>query len=151
MFKCFHHSPDGDCERVSDNNGNGDRNNNNQDQSGIPSEDDEGASSNGFSSSPEPLSSSSVTVSESTPGKCNDSLWNHVYNPSRLEIVDTCITLTGVIDSIRSEQDGDLHIRLRLDPPHAHLVNQANQENQFGDLVLEPICIGKVIQATAVS
>jgi hypothetical protein len=24
------------------------------------------------------LSSSSVTVSESTPGKCNDSLWNHV-------------------------------------------------------------------------
>jgi len=97
------------------------------------------------------LSSSSVTVSESTPGKCNDSLWNHVYNPSRLEIVDTCITLTGVIDSIRSERDGDLHIRLRLDPPHAHLVNQANQENQFGDLVLEPICIGKVIQATAVS
>ena len=93
MFKCFHRSPDGDCERVSDNNGNGDRNNNNQDQSGIPSEDDEGASSNGFSSlphatSPEPLSSSSVTVSESTPGKCNDSLWNHVYNPSRLEIVD---------------------------------------------------------------
>jgi len=156
MFKCFHRSPDGDCERVSDNNGNGDRNNNNQDQSGIPSEDDEGASSNGFSSlphatSPEPLSSSSVTVSESTPGKCNDSLWNHVYNPSRLEIVDTCITLTGVIDSIRSERDGDLHIRLRLDPPHAHLVNQANQENQFGDLVLEPICIGKVIQATAVS
>ncbi|MGN6631766.1 MAG: hypothetical protein ACTHKP_05935 [Nitrososphaeraceae archaeon] len=83
MSKCFHRSPDGDCERVSDNNGNGDRNNNNQDQSGIPSEDDEGASSNGFSSlphatSPKPLSSSSVTVSESTPGKCNDSLWNHV-------------------------------------------------------------------------
>jgi len=156
MFKCFHRSPDGDCERVSDNNGNGDRNNNNQDQSGIPSEDDKGASSNGFSSSPhatspEPLSSSSVTVSESTPGKCNDSLWNHVYNPSRLEIVDTCITLTGVIDSIRSERDGDLHIRLRLDPPHAHLVNQANQENQFGDLVLEPICIGKVTQATAIT
>ena len=117
----FHQSPDGDCERVANDN-NGGSSNSNEDQNGIPSEDDEGASSNGFSSSsnttsPEPLSSSSVTVSESTPGKCNDSLWNHVYNASRLEIVDTCITLTGVIDSIRSERDGDLHIRLRLDPP----------------------------------
>lgn len=26
-----------------------------------------------------------------------------------------------------------------------------NQENQFGDLVLEPICIGKVTQGTAIS
>jgi hypothetical protein len=151
----FHQSPDGDCERVANDN-NGGSSNSNEDQNGIPSEDDGGASSNGFSSSsnatsPEPLSSSSVTVSESTPGKCNDSLWNHVYNPSRLEIVDKCITVTGNIDSIRTERDGDLHIRLRPDPPHAHLVNQANQENQFGDLVLEPICIGKVTQATAIT
>ncbi len=92
-----------------------------------------------------------MTASESTPGKCYDSLWNHVYNPSRLQIVVKCITVTGIIDTIRSEQDGDLHIRLKLDPPYAHLVNQANQENQFGDLILEPICIGKVTQATAIS
>lgn len=26
-----------------------------------------------------------------------------------------------------------------------------NQENQFGDLVLEPICIGKATQGTAIS
>jgi hypothetical protein len=150
----FHRSPDGGCEMVSDNNnGNGDRNNNNKDQNRNLSENDEDASSNSFSSSSDGTSSapSIVTASESAPGKCDDSLWNHVYNPSRLQIVDKCITVTGVIDSIRSERDGDLHIRLRLDPPHAHLVNQANQENQFGDLVLEPICIGKVIQATAIS
>jgi hypothetical protein len=67
-----------------------------------------------------------------------------------LQIIDKCITVTGVIDSIRSDRDGDLHIR-KLDPPHAHLVNQTNQENQFGDLVLESICIGKVTQTTAVS
>jgi hypothetical protein len=151
----FHQSPDGDCERVANDN-NGGSSNSNEDQNGILSEDDEGTSSNGVSSSshatsPEPLSSSSVTVSESTPGKCNDSLWNHVYNPSRLEIVDKCITVTGNIDSIRTERDGDLHIQLSPDPPHAHLVNQANQENQFGDLVLEPICIGKVTQATAIT
>jgi hypothetical protein len=68
-----------------------------------------------------------------------------------LQIVDKRITATGIIDTIRSEQDGDLQIRLKLDPPYAHLVNQANQENQFGDLILEPICIGKVTQATAIS
>ena len=78
----FHQSPDGDCERVANDN-NGGSSNSNEDQNGIPSEDDEGTSSNGVSSSshatsPEPLSSSSVTASESTPGKCNDSLWNHV-------------------------------------------------------------------------
>ena len=151
----FHRSPDEDCERVADNN-NGGNNNNNGDQSSIPSANDEDARSNGFSSPPDatssaPSSPSIVTASESTPGKCDDSLWNHVYNPSRLQIVDKCITVTGIIDSIRSEQDGDLHIRLKLDPSHSHLVNQANQENQFGDLVLEPICIGKVTQATAIS
>ncbi len=152
----FHRSPDGDCERVADNNSNDGNNNDNEDQlSGIPSNNGKDITSNIFSSSDAtasiPSSPSVVTASESTPGKCDDLLWNHVYNPSRLEIVDKCITVTGSIDSIRSERDGDLHIRLKLDPPYSHLVNQANQENQFGDLVLEPICIGKVTQATAIS
>jgi hypothetical protein len=153
----FHRSPDGDCEKVADNaDKNGGGSNNNKDQSSTSSENDEDASSNGFSSShdttfPAPSSPSIIAASESTLGKCDDSLWNHVYNPSRLQIVDKCITVTGIIDSIRSERDGDLHIRLKLDPSHSHLVNQANQENQFGDLVLEPICIGKVTQATAIS
>ena len=132
----FHRSPDGDCERVADNNGN-DGNNNNEDQVGdIPSKNDKDTTSNTFSSSSDstasiPPSPSVVTSSELTPGKCDDSLWNHVYNPSRLQIIDKCITVTGIIDSIRSERDGDLHIRLKLDSPYAHLVNQANQENQF--------------------
>jgi hypothetical protein len=156
----FHRSPDGDCERIADNNNsNGDNNNNNNDDelSGIPSKNSKDTRSSSFSSSSAgtttsaPSSPSIVIASESTPGKCDDSLWNHVYNPSRLQIVDKCITVTGIIDSIRTERDGDLHIRLKPDPPHAHLVNQANQENQFGDLVLEPICIGKVTQATAIS
>ena len=150
----FHRSPDGDCERVDDNNGNEVDNNNDDQVSDIPSKNDKDATSNSFSPSSDstaslPPSPSVVTSSESTPGKCDDSLWNHIYNPSRLQIVDKCITVTGIIDSIRSERDGDLHIRLKLDSPYASIVNQANQENQFGDLVLEPICIGKVTQATA--
>ncbi len=109
---------------------------NNEDQlSDIPSNNGKDTTSNRFSSSGTsasiPLSPSIVTASESTPGKCDDSLWNHVYNPSRLQIVDKCITVTGIIDSIRSEQDGDLHIRLKLDPSHSHLVNQANEKTNL--------------------
>ena len=147
----FHRSPDGDCERVADNDGS---NNENQ-LSDIPSKNGKDTTSNSLSSSsgtppvaPSPLT---LTASESTPRKCDDSLWNHLYNPSRLQIVDKCITVTGIIDSIRSQRDGDLHIRLKPDPSYSHLINQANQENQFGDLVIEPICIGKVTQATAIS
>ena len=155
----FHRSPDGDCERVADNNSNDGSNNKNQ-LSDIPFENGKDTTSSGGNSLPSsssgtpfaaPSSPSTLTASESTPGKCDESLWNHVYNPSRLQIVDKCITVSGIIDSIRSELDGDLHVRLKPDPPYAHLLNQANQENQFGDLVLEPICIGKVTQATAVS
>jgi hypothetical protein len=147
----FHRSPDGDCERVADNNSNDGSNNKNQ-LSDIPFENGKDTTSSGGNSLPSsssgtpfaaPSSPSTLTASESKPGKCDESLWNHVYNPSRLQIVDKCITVTGIIDSIRSELDGDLHVRLKPDPPYAHLVNQANQENQFGDLVLEPILYRK--------
>ena len=67
------------------------------------------------------------TAVESTPGKCDESLWDHVYNPSRLQIVDSCITITGTIDSIRAEKDGDLHIRLSVDSQYSYLINQANE------------------------
>ncbi len=132
----FHRSPDGDCERIADNNNsNGDNNNNNNDDelSGIPSKNSKDTRSNSFSSS---LAGTTTSAPSS---------------PSIVIASESCITVTGIIDSIRTERDGDLHIRLKPDPPHAHLVNPANQENQFGDLVLEPICIGKVTQATAIS
>jgi hypothetical protein len=122
----YHRSPDGDCERVS------------------------GGSSSSRTIGP-PASFATSTAAESTTGKCDESLWDHVYNPSRLQIVDSCITITGTIDSIRAEKDGDLHIRLSVDSQYSHLINQANKDNQFGDLVLEPICVREVTQASAIS
>jgi hypothetical protein len=124
----YHRSPDGDCERVSD-----------------------GSSSSPTVGTAAPSSARINTALESTPGKCDESLWNHVYNPSRLQIVDSCITITGTIDSIRAEKDGDLHIRLSVDSQYSHLINQANERNQFGDLVLEPICVREVTQASAIA
>jgi hypothetical protein len=124
----YHRSPDGDCERVSD-----------------------GSSSSPTVGTAAPSSARINAGAESTPGKCDESLWEHVYNPSRLQIVDSCITITGTIDSIRAEKDGDLHIRLSVDSQYSHLINQANTDNQFGDLVLEPICVREVTQASAIA
>jgi hypothetical protein len=81
--------------------------------------------------------------------QCDKSLWNHVYNPSRLQLVDNCRTVSGVIDSIRTEQDGDYHIRLKLDPQFSSFINSANVIGQSGDLVVEPICINPVTQPDA--
>jgi hypothetical protein len=157
----YHRSPDGNCERVSgsgssstsDKNTAKDtkniNNDNSLDQNGFATAPSEGRSDS-TTSTPTP-SATINTGAESTPGKCDESLWDHVYNPLRLQIVNSCITITGTIDSIRAEKDGDLHIRLSVDLEYSHLINQANRDNQFGDLVLEPICIREVTQASAIA
>ena len=60
-------------------------------------------------------------------------------------------SVLGVIESKRVEKDGDYHIRVKLDPPFSNLINSANMKNQFGDLVVEPICVNRVTQADAIS
>jgi hypothetical protein len=68
-----------------------------------------------------------------------------------LQVVDNCKSVTGVIESKRVEKDGDFHIMVKLDPQFSNLINSANIKNQFGDLVVEPICVNKVTQADAIS
>jgi len=85
----------------------------------------------------------------STPS-CNQTLWNHVYHQWRLNIVDPCITASGVIDAARNESDGDVHILVNLDPQFVNLTNQANQDHQAGDLVVEPICHKPPTQTSAI-
>lgn len=96
-----------------------------------------------------PTSSESVLSGSSSA--CDATLWNHVYHPQRLKILDACKTVTGVIEFVKAEPDGDYHIRLRLDSPFAQLINQENIDKQHGDLVLEPICEHPVTQEDAVS
>ncbi|MBU6415123.1 hypothetical protein KGQ34_02690 [Patescibacteria group bacterium] len=74
------------------------------------------------------------------PPVCDAELWKYVYNPSRLEIKNPCIRVTGEIRSIRKEKDGDYHILIRLDPKFRHLLNKTNG----GLLVVEPVCQIKV-------
>ncbi len=81
---------------------------------------------------------SSSTAHAAVTPTCDKSLWQHVFLPTRLHIVDPCITATGVIKSIHVENDGDFHIKLLAD--NSSLINQANIKFENGDLVLEAIC-----------
>ena len=137
----FHRSPSGDCEQVG---------------SSPSSETDvSSGSTNSYqndNSVGSPSSLSHPSSSEPTSSNhCDQSLWNHIYHPSRLQVVTPCKSVLGVIESKRVEKDGDYHIRVKLDPPFSNLINSANIKNQFGYLVVEPICVNKVTQADAIS
>jgi hypothetical protein len=60
------------------------------------------------------------------------------------------MTVSGTVNRIKNEPDGDYHVRLRLDPQFAGLINDANVRMQAGDLILEPVCIHAVTQADAI-
>ena len=81
--------------------------------------------------------------------QCDQSLWEYVYNPGRLRVLEACISVTGTVEEVRKEADGDVHIRFRLDQEFESLLNEKNISRQQGDLVLEPICQGKIRQADA--
>jgi hypothetical protein len=83
--------------------------------------------------------------------QCDQSLWQDVYHPNRLQVLNACTSVTGAVDEVRQEPDGDFHIRFRLDPQFTSLLNQKNISSQQGDLVLEPICQHQVTQADAVA
>lgn len=74
----------------------------------------------------------------------------YVYNPDRLEVVQACVYATGVIEAVRREADGDLHMLLALDPAYRYLLTPANQGEELGDLVIEPVCVKSVTQTDAI-
>ncbi len=90
---------------------------------------------------------------ENVASTCHDpgSISSHVYNPGRLDVVRQCITVSGTVDNVLSEADGDYHVRLGLDPPYANLTNDANYNYQHGDLVIEIICATTVTQYDAMA
>jgi hypothetical protein len=92
---------------------------------------------------------------------CDETLWKHVYNPSRLIVEEKCATVTGTIvnatasekkhekDGVRHEADGDTHGWLKLDPGQEKFLNDGNKQAQAGNLVFEIVCIFPVTQADA--
>ena len=79
-------------------------------------------------------------VSQSAATGCDASLWDHVYDPTRLQQLAPCVSVTGVIEESSVEADGDQHFLLRLDPGQDTLLNKRNQKKKSGDIVLEIVC-----------
>ena len=71
---------------------------------------------------------------------CDESLWDHVYHPSRLGIVEECISVTGTVTFSSVQRDGDQHLGVKLDPVFAHLINEENVKHQNGAMLTELIC-----------
>jgi hypothetical protein len=93
----------------------------------------------------------SVLPANAAPVRCRGIrfLWQHVYHPDRLEVKKMCTGVTGTIVKKLGEDDGDLHIRLKLDSGFEDLLNDGNRQNQGGNLVVEPICDHTVTQEDA--
>jgi len=83
------------------------------------------------------------------------------YHPSRLIVLQDCVTVTGEIvdatehqahhqpDGVRHEGDGDTHGWLKVDPQFADLINAGNTSDEGGNLVFEIVCHYKVTQPDA--
>ena len=93
-------------------------------------------------------------------GGCDESLWQHVYNPTRLEVHERCVSVTGVLvdathgkrkDGVRKEADGDCHGWLKLDAGQEKYLNAGNVSDEEGNLVFEIVHMFKATQKDAVA
>ena len=75
----------------------------------------------------------------------------YVWHPQRLLVKAACIRVTGVIQAVSKEADGDLHLRLALDPQFTSLLTPANQGVEQGDLVIEPVCVRPVTLVVSIA
>ncbi|MHB2017153.1 MAG: hypothetical protein ACYCW6_09435 [Candidatus Xenobia bacterium] len=76
-------------------------------------------------------------------------LSQHIYHPYRLQTINPDIQVSGTVDRVKAEPDGDLHVDLRLDPQYQGLTNAKNDQYQHGDLVTEVVYAGPVSQSDA--
>ncbi len=63
----------------------------------------------------------------------------HIYLQWRLKFLG-CRTVTGKIEAIKHEPDGDYHALLRVDPQYQLLLSQANYTQKNGDMIIEDVC-----------
>ena len=81
-----------------------------------------------------------VVTGQSQNPACDAALWQHVYKPERLQVLDACKTVTGVVQDVEPDEDGDMHAVLLLDPGQENLVNKRNKKKKSSGLVIEIVC-----------
>lgn len=65
------------------------------------------------------------------PGRCKPGPpLAGVYLSFRLHLKNGCVTVSGTVDCVKHEDDGDIHIRLRVDPAYRRLLTPASAYQQ---------------------
>ncbi len=91
---------------------------------------------------PPAVATTNNTSANSSAG-CDQSLWSHVYNPTRLTVLKQCTTVTGTVAESNVDDDGDQHFLVKLDPGQDQLLTKRNIKKKNGDLVAEIVCANK--------
>ncbi len=76
--------------------------------------------------------------------QCVPRLWTHVYDWNRLDVVVAFRAGTETIEELGQNEDGDIHLLLKLDAGEADLLNKKNLKKKDGDLVVQVVCAGPV-------
>ena len=87
---------------------------------------------------------STADASQFAATGCDASLWNHVYDPTRLQQLTPCVSVSGTVQESAPDDDGDQHFLLKLDPGQEALVNKKNQKKKGGALVVEIVCANPI-------
>jgi hypothetical protein len=86
---------------------------------------------------------SAMTPTGATPGGvcASNDQDRYVYQPTRLQVLQACVYITGVVEEIeRDGVDGDITLLVRPDPPYEALLTEGNRQGHDGNLVVEPVC-----------
>lgn len=80
-----------------------------------------------------------TTAAATNQTECRQNPLASVYHVQRLELKEPCKTVSGAVESVKIESDGDYHIAWKLDDQYSNLINDDNIKNQHGNLVVEVI------------
>lgn len=72
------------------------------------------------------LDSNAKGVTHYSVGQCKAKALGGVYWPGRLRLRVSCMTVTGIVDCVKQEPDGDAHLRILPDPKFRKLLTPAN-------------------------
>jgi hypothetical protein len=95
-----------------------------------------------------PANPSQATTPPSAPASapvCDPSLWNHVHEPERLLVKETCRTVTGTKVNHHLSRDGDVVMQVAVDPEFQSMLNTGNRQSLEGRLQVEAVCQAPVL------
>ena len=95
------------------------------------------------------ISNKNIDAETKPTSPCDPGLWKYVYNRERLQVIDKCKTVTGIIEETSADEDGDQHMLLKLDKGQKDLLTKRNKIKKQGDLVIEAVCINNITRKKA--